>query len=143
MYFDMTASADACPVLPQSLASHAYSCWKIGSSWLHAHQRNPTALYLIGLPYTLDSPGRASAFTKPDTHFADAISLPLDSSLSAPHAASWLAVLDKDHGAFEHHAVCDLFARSLVPDGTRIMRMKCVWKVMSSQEGLAARFKVR
>ena len=36
-----------------------------------------------------------------------------------------------------------LYARSLVPRDNRILRMKCVWKVKSSQEGLAARFKAR
>ena len=108
MHFDMTASVDACPVLPHSLASHAYACWTIGSSWHHAHQRNPTALYHIGLPYAFDSPGRVSAFVAKDTQFADAIPLPLDASaLSGPHAASWQAALDKEHGAFDRHDVCD------------------------------------
>ena len=113
-------------------------------SWLHAHQRNPTALYHIGLPYAFDSPGRVSAFAATDKQFAGTILLPLDaSSLSVLHGASWQAALNKEHGVFDCHGVCDIFARSLVPDGNRILRMKCVWKVKCSQEGLAARFKAR
>ena len=142
MHFDMTISTVTCPVLPQSLDSHAYACWTIGSSWRHAHQQNPTALYHIELPYVFESPGRGSVFTSTDKQFADDIALPLNaSSLSGPHAASWQAALDKEHGVFDHHDVCGLYAHSCVPHDNRILCMKCMWKVKSSQEGLAACFK--
>ena len=108
----------ACRVLPHSLASHAYGCCKIGSSGRHAHQRNPTALYHVGLPYASNSPGGVSAFTAADKQSADDIPLPhCASSLSGPHVALWQAALDKEHTAFDRLAVCDLLRVPLLPRG--------------------------
>jgi hypothetical protein len=96
----------------------------------------------VGLPYELGSPKRVSAFTIGGGKLEDDIPLPTDASLfTGPHAASWQASLDKEHAAFDRHEVCNLILRSLVPDDVRILRMKCVWKVKCSQEGLAACFK--